>query len=76
MSEELIPVGTTVRLSTLGHDKYLNRPWNPHNAVGVVVHNDCTSGAAWPYCVEWPDEEFNEYRHGEIEAVTQENDNA
>lgn len=79
-----LPVGTAVRLSSRGKEKWANTLSNPHNAVGIIKYfyeEDYEHGLAefesghleeenyFPFSVEWDNGRPNVYRYGDLEPL-------
>jgi len=66
-----LPVGIRVVMSSVGKEEYPERIDNPHNVIGVVIHDyDCEGETTdWRYGVLWDNGGTNDYRGMDITPV-------
>ncbi len=60
-------IGTKVKLSARGKEYYSDTDYNPHDVVGVYVHNDGTG--VIPLLVVWPSLMHNTYEAEDLELA-------
>lgn len=65
----MIDIGTRVRLSVMGKERWKNRPSNPHNRVGVVIRSTPFYPDDMPYLVGWSNGRTSYYDAFDLEPV-------
>lgn len=66
---ERLAIGTRVRLSEVGMDRYLDSQYNPHDEVGKVFDNDNDFENGMCYRVKWSGGETNCYYRSDLKVL-------